>query len=49
MPHPILPHDLPSAPAGIVIITMKRIHFLFAGCLAVALGLTEAGSSKRRV
>jgi tripartite-type tricarboxylate transporter receptor subunit TctC len=37
-------HDLPSAPAGIVIIMMKRIHFLFAGCLAVALGLTEAGA-----
>jgi tripartite-type tricarboxylate transporter receptor subunit TctC len=35
-------HDLPSALAGIVI--MKRIHFLFAGCLAVALGLTEAGA-----
>jgi hypothetical protein len=48
MPHPfLLIHDLPSALAGIVI--MKRIHFLFAGCLAVALGLTEAGSSKRRV
>ena len=41
MPHPfLLIHDLPSALAGIVI--MKRIHFLFAGCLAVALGLTEA-------